>query len=87
MHDLAILAIIWASVFVAAFLAHKTRLTPVLWYLFCGTVLVNLNFLPQEMPIFIIDFADLGIIIIMFALGFEEDTRAGSQNLDTTLGD
>jgi len=31
MHDLAILAIIWASVFVAAFLAHKTRLTPVLW--------------------------------------------------------
>jgi Kef-type K+ transport system membrane component KefB len=27
------------------------------------------------MPAFIIDFADLGIIIIMFALGFEEDTN------------
>ena len=75
MHDLAILAIIWASVFIAAFLADKTRLTPVLWYLFCGTVLVNINLLPQEMPIFILDFADLGIIIIMFALGFEEDTN------------
>jgi Kef-type K+ transport system membrane component KefB len=74
MHDLAILATIWASVFIAAYLADKTRLTPVLWYLFCGTVLVNINLLPQEMPIFITDFADLGIIIIMFALGFEEDT-------------
>jgi len=74
MHDLAILATIWASVFVAAYLADKTRLPPVLWYLFCGTVLVNINILPQEMPIFITDFAELGIIIIMFALGFEEDT-------------
>lgn len=75
MHDLAILATIWASVFVAAYLADKTRLTPVLWYLFCGTILVNLNILPTEMPIFILDFAELGIIIIMFALGFEEDTN------------
>jgi len=75
MHDLAILATIWASVFVAAYLADKTRLTPVLWYLFCGTVLVNLELLPTEMPIFIIDFSELGIIVIMFALGFEEDTN------------
>jgi len=75
MHDLAILATIWASVFVAAYLADKTRLTPVLWYLFCGTVLVNLKLLPTEMPIFIFDFSELGIIVIMFALGFEEDTN------------
>ena len=74
MHDLTILAIIWASVFVAAYLANKTRLTPVLWYLFCGTVLVNVDFLPQEMPVFINNFAEPGIIIIMFALGFEENT-------------
>jgi len=74
MHDLAILAIIWASVFVAAFLAHKTRLTSVLWFLFCGTLLVNLDLIPREMPVFIEDFSELGIIIIMFALGFEEDT-------------
>ncbi|MET1254074.1 cation:proton antiporter [Aliikangiella maris] len=75
MYDIAILAIIWLSVLVASFLAHKTRLTPVLWYLFCGAILVNLGALPQEMPIFITDFAELGIIIIMFALGFEEDTN------------
>ena len=74
MHDLAILAVIWGSVFIAAYFAHKTRLTPVLWYLFCGTILVNVQLLPEVMPIFITDFAELGIIIIMFALGFEEDT-------------
>ena len=75
MHDLAILAVIWISVFVASFLAHKTRLTPVLWYLFCGALMVNTGILPLEMPIFITDFAELGIIIIMFALGFEEETN------------
>jgi Kef-type K+ transport system membrane component KefB len=74
MHDLSILAIIWVSVFVASYFAHKTRLTPVLWYLFCGAVLVNLGILPEEMPVFITDFAELGIIVIMFALGFEEET-------------
>ncbi|MFT6268080.1 MAG: Kef-type K+ transport system membrane component KefB [Alphaproteobacteria bacterium] len=74
MYDIGLLAIIWASVFAASFLAHKTRLTPVLWYLFCGALLVNIDVLPQVMPVFIVDFAELGIIIIMFALGFEEDT-------------
>lgn len=74
MHDIAVLAIIWASVFVASYCAQKTRMTPVLWYLFCGAVLVNIGWLPEHMPVFIEDFAELGIIIIMFALGFEEDT-------------
>jgi Kef-type K+ transport system membrane component KefB len=35
---------------------------------------VNIGILPTEMPIFIKDFAELGIIIIMFAIGFEEET-------------
>jgi Kef-type K+ transport system membrane component KefB len=74
MHDIALLAIIWTSVFAASYLAHKTRLTPVLWYLSCGALLVNVGILPQVMPVFIVDFAELGIIIIMFALGFEENT-------------
>ncbi len=74
MHDILILAIIWASVFLASFLAHRTRLTPVLWYLFCGAALVNIGILPTEMPVFIKDFSELGIIIIMFAIGFEEET-------------
>ena len=74
MHDILILAIIWTSVLLASYLAHRTRLTPVLWYLFCGAVFVNIGILPTEMPVFIKDFAELGIIIIMFAIGFEEET-------------
>jgi len=71
--DIELLAIIWGTVFVASYMAHKTRLTPVLWYLFLGAILVNFNIIPVKLPIFIEDFSELGIIIIMFALGFEED--------------
>ena len=74
MYDLSVLCLIWVSVFAAAYLADKTRLTPALWYLFFGAIMVNIGWLPIEMPVFIDDFAELGIIVIMFALGFEEDT-------------
>ncbi|HBR69366.1 MAG TPA: cation:proton antiporter [Rhodospirillaceae bacterium] len=74
MDPLAQLAIMWTSVFFAAVLAHKTRLTPVLFFLFMGAVLVNTGILPHETHPFIRGFADIGIIIIMFALGFEERT-------------
>lgn len=86
MQDLSILAIIWTSVYIASFMAHKTRLTPVLWYLFCGSVLVSTGILPQEMPVFIIHFADLGIIIIMFALGFEEQTSNFLKSIKRSWG-
>lgn len=74
MHDIEILAIIWLSVFLASILSEKTRLTPVLWYLFFGSLLTNIGLLPIEMPTFITGFAELGIITIMFSLGFEEET-------------
>ncbi|MEH6616751.1 MAG: cation:proton antiporter [Porticoccus sp.] len=74
MHDLTLLVIIWLGVFAASYAAHHTRLTPVLWYLFFGAAMVNLGLLPQVMPVFIVDFAEFGIILIMFALGFEENT-------------
>jgi Kef-type K+ transport system membrane component KefB len=74
MYDIGILAIIWSSVFVASLLAEKTRLTPVLWYLFFGSLLTNFGVIPVEMPVFIVDLAELGIIVIMFSLGFEEET-------------
>ena len=86
MYDLSLLAIIWASVLVASFIAHRTRLTPVLWYLFLGAVMVNLGFLPETMPISIIDFAELGIIVIMFALGFEENTGHFLQSVKRSWG-
>ena len=86
MHDLSILAIIWSSVFVASFVAHRTRLTPVLWYLFLGSTLVNLGILPTQMPLFIVNFAELGIITIMFALGFEEDTSNFLKSIKRSWG-
>ena len=75
MENLFILTIIWASVIVAAFFATKTKQAPILWFLFMGSVLVNTDILPQQMPSFIDKLSELGIILIMFALGFEEDTN------------
>ncbi len=66
------LLIIWIAVGLAGRIADKTRLTPVLWYLFAGAVLTNLGWLPIEPLPFVAGVAELGIIIIMFALGFEE---------------
>lgn len=75
MHPLAHLAIIWAAVFVAVVAARKTRLTPVLFFLFAGFLLVNFGVVPVHSGDFIREFAELGIIFIMFALGFEESTE------------
>lgn len=86
MHDIGILAIIWSSVFVASYLAHQTRLTPVLWYLFCWALLVNADLLPTELPVFITNFAELGIIVIMFALGFEEDSQNFIKSIKRSWG-
>ncbi len=68
------LGIIWIAVYVAVFFAQKTRLTPVLFYLFVGCVMVNVGILPHEPDHFIRGLAELGIIVIMFALGFEESS-------------
>jgi len=38
--------------------------------------MVNLGILPHESTEFIRGFDEIGIILIMFALGFEEDTSA-----------
>lgn len=74
MDPLVHLAIIWAAVFAAVVMAKKTRLTPVLYFLFLGSLLANIGILPEQSGAFIRVFAELGIIFIMFALGFEEST-------------
>ena len=45
-----------------------------------------MGFLPEVLPVFIIDFAELGIIIIMFALGFEENTANFLQGIKRSWG-
>lgn len=74
MEPLAQLAIMWLGVFFAVFAARKTKLTPVLYFLFVGAVLVNVGVLPEVSHPFIRGFAEVGIIVIMFAIGFEENT-------------
>lgn len=74
MHDLFHLAVIWSGVLLCGLLAHRTRLTPVLYFLAFGSAMANLGVLPAESSEFIRGFAEIGIILIMFALGFEEDT-------------
>jgi len=69
------LMFIWSAVLIATWLARRTRLTPVLWYLFMGAALTNTKLLPAEPLPFIGGLAELGVIFIMFALGFEESTE------------
>ena len=68
------LILIWAAVLVAVVLARKTRLTPVLFFLFLGFLMVNAGLLPRDLDPFVRGLSELGIIVIMFALGFEETT-------------
>ena len=72
MESLSYLALIWVGVLIAVFLADKSRLTPVLYYLAIGALFVTLGLLPEEPTEFLRSFAELGIIFIMFAIGFEE---------------
>lgn len=74
MPTLESLVVIWIGVLLAHFMAKLTRLTPVLFYLFMGAVFVNIGILPDEPSEFIRGFAEVGIILIMFSLGFEEST-------------
>lgn len=86
MESLSYLAIIWCSVFAAVFLAERTRLTPVLYFLAVGAVLVNIGVLPENGDPFIRGFAEIGIIVIMFALGFEENSSNFVRSIKRSWG-
>ena len=72
MQPLVQLALIWVGVLGAVYLAGRTRLTPVLYYLAIGALFVNIGILPEQPHAFVRGFAEIGIILIMFAIGFEE---------------
>lgn len=86
MHDLQQLALIWASVFIASWLASKTKLTPVLYFLAAGCVMVNLGWLPEHTTPFIAGISEVGIILIMFALGFEANPRYFIRSIKRSWG-
>lgn len=74
MQPLVELAIIWGAVYLSYMAAERTRLTPLLFQLAIGAILVNTGIIALKTNEFIRIFAELGIIIIMFALGLEERT-------------
>jgi Kef-type K+ transport system membrane component KefB len=84
--DLFSLAIIWIAVFAAHWMAGRTKLTPVLWFLFMGCLLVNIGVLPQTPGVFIMDLSELGIIVIMFSLGFEENSEEFLRSIRRSWG-
>ncbi len=74
MEPLVELTIIWGAVYVSYMAAARTRLTPLLFQLAIGAILVNTGMIGVKSNEFIRVFAELGIIVIMFALGLEERT-------------
>ena len=86
MEDLEYLAIIWFGVFVSSFLAKRTNLTAVLYFLAFGSLMVNTGILPVETSPFIEGLSNIGIIIIMFALGFEENSSKFVQGIKRSWG-
>lgn len=75
MDNLSYLALFWGGVYFSSVLAKRTQILPILFFIAFGSVLVNFGFYPQQSIPFISSLAELGIILIMFAIGFEEDTK------------
>jgi len=86
MDNLLSLALIWASVIISSWFAKKTKLTPLIYYLIAGSLLVNFKILPQEPSAFIKGFSEFGIILIMFALGFEENPTTFLRSVKRSWG-
>lgn len=86
MENLTHLLIIWVAVLAASYVAVRVRLTPVLFFLFFGAVITNVGLLPVEPTPFIAGTADVGIVLIMFALGFEESTSRFLKSVKRSWG-
>jgi Kef-type K+ transport system membrane component KefB len=65
------LFILFVTVFAAKILAKKTNTVDVLWYIVLGAVLGNVGIFSGDHRLEFL--GEIGIILVMFALGFEED--------------
>jgi len=68
------MAFIFIGVYISKFLAHKTNTVDVLWFIIIGAVLGNFHLVKESHALEFL--GDIGIILVMFALGFEEDAKA-----------
>ncbi len=80
------LIVIWCSVYLALFAAKKTPFTPVLYFLFFGAIAAHFGLLPEKPSDVISMFSELGIVVIMFALGFEENSDQFIQSIKRSWG-
>lgn len=75
--DFRTLVIFWLGCYLSAILAQKTRLSPLVFYLMFGCILGNVNEIDGFHIIphsdFIGGISELGITLVFFALGFEEN--------------
>lgn len=78
-------AIIFATVVVAKIISKKTQTVDVLWLIIFGSILSNIGLLPQHNEA-LEYIGELGIIFIMFALGFEENLQNFIQGLRKAWG-
>ncbi|WP_456480259.1 cation:proton antiporter [Nautilia sp.] len=65
------LFILFVTVFVSKITAKKTKSVDVLWFIIFGAVLGNIGLFSGDHRIEFL--GEIGIILVMFALGFEED--------------
>ncbi len=86
MEDLLQLVIIWLAIFISVVLAKYARLTPVLMFLAAGAILVNIGVLHAESQGFVLGLSEVGIIVIMFALGFEENSAKFMKSIKRSWG-
>ena len=63
--------ILFLGIFISKLLAKKTNTVDVLWYIVLGAVIGNIGLLEEDERIEFL--GEIGIILVMFALGFEEN--------------
>ncbi len=76
--------ILFLSIFLAKILAKKTNTVDVLWYIILGAFLGNIGLLPEDERIEFL--GEIGIILVMFALGFEENLNDFLRGLKKAWG-
>jgi len=65
---------IFVGVYLSKYLSHKTNTVDVLWFIIIGAILGNMHLIEENHALEFL--GDIGIILVMFALGFEEDAKA-----------
>ncbi len=78
-------AFIFGAVVISKLLAKKTNSVDVLWLILSGAILGNIGLLPSQNHA-LEYIGEIGIVFIMFALGFEENLNNFIEGLKKALG-